>query len=91
MMAGQLAMILAPLAMGKLSHRRANLPFYVTSCSGVIVIIAMLCILRMPGGKMAGREKRAESNESKMKKKTTPSPTPTTPTEGEEEVVEVVE
>lgn len=66
MMAGQIAMILAPLAMGKLSHTKPNLPFLVTSCSGAIVIVSMLCILRMPGGKRAGREKRAESREVNM-------------------------
>ena len=66
MMAGQMAMILAPLAMGKLSHTNPNLPFYVTSCSGVIVIISMLCVLRMPGGMMAGRQKRADSRDDKI-------------------------
>ena len=66
MMAGQMAMILAPLAMGQLSHTSPNLPFYVTSCSGVIVISSMLCVLRMPGGMMAGRQKRVDSLDDKM-------------------------
>lgn len=66
MMAGQMAMILAPLAMGQLSHSNPNLPFYVTSSSGVIVIISMLCVLRMPGGMMAGRQKRVDSLDDKI-------------------------
>ena len=60
MMAGQCAMILAPIAMGQISKVGPSIPFYTTVCGGTIVILSMLFILSRPGGKKAGRVTKEE-------------------------------
>ena len=55
MLSGQLAMIFSPLAMSSLSYTSQSLPWFVSACSGVIVVTCMLLILRTPGGVKAGR------------------------------------
>ena len=53
-------MICAPLAMDWLSRSTSTLPFYVTGIIGLIVVICMFTISRMPGGLMAGRATRED-------------------------------
>ncbi|KAK8809077.1 hypothetical protein WA171_001203 [Blastocystis sp. BT1] len=65
MMAGQIAMICAPLAMAQLSKHKLNTPFLVSGCFGLIVVICMFWISRTPGGKMLGRTSREELENSK--------------------------
>ncbi|KAK8790261.1 hypothetical protein WA588_000424, partial [Blastocystis sp. NMH] len=60
MMCGQVAMICAPLAMDWLSRSTSTLPFYVTGIIGLVVVICMFTISRMPGGLLAGRATRED-------------------------------
>ena len=60
MMAGQIAMICAPLAMGQVSKHKANTPFFMSGLIGLIVVICMFWISRTPGGTMLGRTSREE-------------------------------
>lgn len=60
MMAGQCAMILAPVVMGQLSKVKDFVPFYTTVVGGSIVVLAMLFILSRPGGAKAGRMSKEE-------------------------------
>lgn len=64
-MAGQIAMICAPLAMAQLSKHRLNTPFLVSGCFGLLVVICMFWISRTPGGTMLGRTSREELENSK--------------------------
>ena len=60
MMCGQIAMICAPLAMDWLSRSTSTLPFYVTGIIGLVVVVCMFTISRMPGGLLAGRATRED-------------------------------
>ena len=60
MMCGQVAMICAPLAMDWLSRSTSTLPFYITGIIGLVVVICMFTISRMPGGLLAGRATRED-------------------------------
>lgn len=51
MMAGQIAMICAPLAMAQLSKHKLNTPFLVSGCFGLIVVICMFWFLVLLEGK----------------------------------------
>ena len=59
-MAGQIAMITSPLAMGALSKFQLNMPFFVSACSGVLVILCMILITQTSLGLNAGRISRAQ-------------------------------
>ena len=47
MMAGQIAMICAPLAMAQLSKHKLNTPFLVSGCFGLIVVICMVTLKKL--------------------------------------------
>lgn len=68
MLCGQLAMIFSPLAMSHFSLVKDTLPWFITACSGVFVIICMVFIISTPGGLSAGRAS-AETLEMKEKEK----------------------
>ena len=53
-------MICAPLAMDWMSRSTSTLPFYVTGIIGLVVVICMFTISRMPGGLLAGRATRED-------------------------------
>ena len=53
-------MICAPLAMDWLSRSTNTLPFYVTGIIGLVVVVCMFTISRMPGGLLAGRATRED-------------------------------
>ena len=55
MLCGQVAMIFSPLAMSSLGLMKDNLPWIISSLTGVIVMICMICVIRMPGGLSVGR------------------------------------
>lgn len=68
MLCGQLAMIFSPLAMSHFSLVKDTLPWFITTLSGVFVILCMVFIISTPGGLSAGRAS-AETLEMKAKEK----------------------
>ena len=54
MLCGQVAMIISPLAMSQLSLINKQLPWFVSSVTGIIVIICMVMIRRTNYGISTG-------------------------------------
>ena len=62
MFSGQIAMILSPLVMSSTSLVQQSLPWFISACSGIIVITCMVIIARSPGGLSVGRASADEMN-----------------------------
>ena len=60
MLAGQVAMIISPIALSQMSKVGLAAPFYLSSGIGVIVVVCMIWLTVLPGGKRLGRETREE-------------------------------
>ena len=62
MLSGQIAMIVSPLVMSSASLVQQSLPWFISSCSGIIVISCMVYIACSPGGLNVGRVSGDEMN-----------------------------
>ena len=60
MLAGQVAMIISPIALSQMSKVGLAAPFYLSSGIGVIVVVCMIWLTVLPGGKRLGRATREE-------------------------------
>ena len=68
MLAGQIAMIVSPIALSQMSKVGLAAPFYLSSGVGILVVVCMIWLTALPGGKRLGRATREEIEKEKKEK-----------------------